>query len=180
MDEFGVLLNFLHFSFLNSIDILMCGVIMIPDFNKEIKNDKGYWNLPPGVHKARWDVFCQHFGFNRVRRRLLRYMLTMLENLRDAGCRFVKIDGGFVTSSPEPEDFDGTWDPEGVDKTKLDQCIRYTNQNIMSKKYKGELFPQNMREDGTQGVVKSFDDFFQMDRDFNVKGIVQIDLETLP
>ena len=180
MDICEMSLNCLHFNFLNSLVFLKLGVIMIPDFNKEIKNDQGFWNLPPGVHEASWDIFCERYGFNRVRRRLLRYMLSMLKNLRDAGCKYVKINGGFVTSKPEPEDFDGTWDPEGVDKTKLDKCIRYTDQVIMFKKYQGELFPKNMPESGTQGVVKSFDDFFQMDRDFNEKGIVQINLGTLP
>ena len=153
---------------------------MIPDFNYKIKNDQGYWNLPPGVYEATWNEFVNHFGFNRERRKLLRNMLSMLENLRDAGCRFVKINGGFVTSKPVPHDFDGTWDPEGVDFNKLDYCIRDTNQEIMYSKYKGELFPQNYLEPGTQGVEKFFDDFFQMDRDFNEKGIVQINLETLP
>ena len=101
----------------------------------------------------------------------------MLLHLRDAGCVSVKIDGSFVTSKSEPDDFDGTWDPTGVDDTKLDQCINDMNKVLMYNKYNGELYPQNIIEAGSG---KTFDEFFQMDRMENRKGVVKINLETLP
>ena len=101
----------------------------------------------------------------------------MLQELYNAGCRSVKIDGSFVTSKLEPHDFDGTWDPTGVDETKLDQCINDMNGVLMYNKYKGELYPQNIIEAGSG---KTFDEFFQMDRRDKRKGVVKINLETLP
>ena len=150
---------------------------MIPDFNKAVRNDQGFWNLPPGIHEARWGLFCKRFGFSRRRIRMIGNMQPMFLGLRDAGCKFVKIDGSFVTSKPNPNDFDGTWDPEGVDETMLDQCIDDMDGDLMYDKYMGELYPQDAIE---MGSGKSFDDFFQVDRFNNFKGIVKINLGTLP
>ena len=101
----------------------------------------------------------------------------MLQHLRDAGCVSVKIDGSFVTSKLEPSDFDGTWDPDGVVKIELDPIIDSEDKYSMKDKYLGELYRQNTIEVATG---KTFDEFFQMDRMKNRKGIVKINLETLP
>ena len=150
---------------------------MIPDFENEIRDAQGTRYLPPGVYEATWEEFWKYFSNSRRRRTLLRNLLKMLQHLRDAGCVSVKIDGSFVTSKSEPHDFDGTWDPTGVDDTKLDQCINDMNKVLMYNKYNGELYPQNIIEAGSG---KTFDEFFQMDRMENRKGVVKINLETLP
>ena len=150
---------------------------MIPDFDREYKNVQGYLNLPIGVHEADWDEFCIRFITSLERIRLKEGMEPMLQHLRDVGCKFVKIDGSFVTSKPKPNDFDGTWDREGVDVAKLDQCINDMNKGIMKEKYLGELYPQDAIESSSG---KPFDEFFQMDRLEITKGIVKINLETLP
>ena len=150
---------------------------MIPDFDREYENDQGNLNLPIGVHEADWDEFYIRYITNLERIRLKEGMELMLQHLRDAGCKFVKIDGSFVTSKSIPNDFDVTWDPKGVDKTLLDQSINEMNGEVMNEKYKGELYPQDAIESGSG---KTFDEFFQMDRLKITKGIVKINLETLP
>ena len=137
---------------------------------------KVIWNLPPGEHEASWDEFCKRFGFSRSRKRMIGNMRQMLLGLRDAGCKFVKIDGSFVTSKPEPGDFDGTWDPRGVDRSKLDPIIDFEQKHLMKEKYLGEFFRQSTKVAGTN---LTFDDFFQIDRRQSLKGVVKIKLETL-
>ena len=151
---------------------------MIPDFEKEIRDAQGTRYLPPGVYEATWEEFWKHFSNSWRRIILLRNLLRMLQHLRDAGCVPVKIDGSFVTSKLEPHDFDGTWDRTGVDVTpKLDESIFRMNGITMYKKYMGELYRQDAIEASTG---RSFDEFFQVDRMENRKGIVKINLETLP
>jgi hypothetical protein len=43
-----------------------------------------------------------------------------LARLKAAGCRLVYLDGSFVTSKPQPEDFDACWGVTGVDVESLD------------------------------------------------------------
>ena len=150
---------------------------MIPDFDREYENVQGYLNLPIGVHEADWDEFCIRYITNRRRIELKEGMESMLQHLRDVGCKFVKIDGSFVTSKSIPNDFDGTWDPEGVDVTKLDPIIGVEDKNLMIEKYNGELYSQDAIESWSG---KTFDKFFQMDRLEKTKGIVKINLESLP
>ena len=150
---------------------------MIPDIDREYENVQGYLNLPIGVHEADWDEFCIRFITSLKRIRLKEGMEPMLLHLRDVGCKFVKIDGSFVTSNPDPNDFDGTWDPEGVDVIKLDPAIDDEDKNAMKEKFKGELYRQDTIEAGSG---KPFDEFFQMDRFDNYKGVVKINLGTLP
>ena len=149
---------------------------MVPDFDRQYVNGQGFYNLPPGVHEATWVEFSEHFGFSRRRRKLLGKMRPMLSHMREVGCKFVKIDGSFVTSKPRPRDFDGTWDPNGVDETKLDPIIEDENKYSMIEKYMGELYRQDTIE-GDSGML--FDDFFQTDRYENPKGVVKINLETI-
>ena len=98
---------------------------MIPDFEHKIRDDHKTRYLPSGVHKASWNEFYKRYNTSRVRTILLEYLLIMLQHLRNAGCKSVKIDGSFVTTKPEPSDFDGTWDPTGVDKNLLDPIINF-------------------------------------------------------
>jgi hypothetical protein len=42
-----------------------------------------------------------------------------LNDLRDAGCKRVYLNGSFVTSKDEPGDFDACWDPTGVDFERI-------------------------------------------------------------
>lgn len=102
-----------------------------------------------------------------------------LECLRGAGCRFAYIDGSFVTAKDVPGDFDGCWDTDNVDGSKLDPVLlRFDNRRAAQKaKYLGELFPAQV-QDTTTGLT--FIEFFQLDKDTGrPKGIVALDLGRL-
>jgi hypothetical protein len=135
--------------------------------------DPSTGNLPTGIHEATWDELTDVLGSTAHRRQLLAGLLRALRNLRRAGCRRAYIDGSFVTAKPVPADFDGCWEPQGVDPNALDPVLLdFTNRRAAQKaKFGGELFIADAR----------FLDFFQRDKATgDPKGIVSIDLGGLP
>ena len=135
--------------------------------------------LPPGVHRATWTEMEERFATTEWRKTLPEGVRQAAENLKEAGCRTLYLDGSFVTSKNHPGDFDGCWDPDGVDAAKLDPVLLdFTNRRAAQKrKYHGELFISSLPADG--GLT--FLDFFQRDKATgNPKGIIAIDLEGLP
>ena len=132
--------------------------------------------LPRGVHPARWVEVDQRFGRNNSRRtRLIGGLLAACRNLAEAGCRALLLDGSFVTAKPEPEDYDGAWETAGVNPNLLDPVL-LDGGPAMRAMYLGDLYPASGL--AAPGVV--FRDFFQTDRDGVAKGIVLVDLGSLP
>src|SRR5262245_25178541 len=109
---------------------------MIPPF------EPGAWNLRPGIHEATWDELVARFGHTARRRRLLAGLRRAIDDLRQAGCRRVYIDGSIVTRKRAPGDFDGCWDADGVDPDRLDPVLLdFTDIRAAQKaKFGGELF----------------------------------------
>lgn len=143
---------------------------MIPDFDKN-------GNLIPGIHLALWDDFVKRFGTSTERRRkLITGLEDALKALKNAGCKKVFIDGSFVTTKPEPGDYDACWDLTDVNPVLLDPVfLIFDNGRAAQKvKYFGEFFPGDVPE-GVTG--KTFLEFFQTDkRTGEPKGIIAIDL----
>lgn len=144
---------------------------MIPEANPAT----GY--LPPGIHNASWSEVASRFSKNGHRTRLLQGLLAALTNLTRAGCRSLLLDGSFVTEKELPEDYDGAWDPAGVDPDRLDPVLLdFSNgRAAMKSKYMGELFPATFM--AAPGVL--FRDFFLKDRSGLPKGVILIDLGSL-
>ena len=140
----------------------------------ELEIDPATGYLPPGVHRASWSDVVRLCGENGHREQLLRGLRAALINLRKAGCKEVLLDGSFVSSKALPNDYDGAWEPAGVDPNRLDQILlTFDNKReAMKRKYGGELFPASVH--AAAGVL--YRDFFQKDRDGNAKGVLLIDL----
>ena len=134
--------------------------------------------LPVGVHDAAWAEVAPRFAGNGHRDRLVTGLLEALRNLKAAGCVAVLLDGSFVSEKPLPSDYDGAWDPTGVDPYQLDPVLLdFSNgRAAMKAKYGGELFPAT--EEAAPGIL--YREFFQRDRNGVPKGVVQIDLGSLP
>ena len=134
--------------------------------------------LPPGVHDAGWPEVVSCFSGNRHRARLMSGLSAASRNLATAGCRALLLDGSFVTAKPVPGDYDGAWETEGVDPGRLDPVVLdfRDGRAAMKAKYLGELFPASAVAE--PGVL--FRDFFQTDRDGVAKGVVLVDLGSLP
>ena len=99
--------------------------------------------------------------------------------LKLAGCRAVYVDGSFVTAKPEPGDFDACWDINGVQADLVAPVFfDFTNGRAAQKEQFGdEFFPAQLPERGTG---KNWLDFFQQDREGRPKGIVVIDMKSIP
>lgn len=132
--------------------------------------------LPPGVHWVAWKELVSVLGFNAKRLRLLDGLKRALVALKAAGCRSIYVDGSFVTTKPEPGDFDAGWAVEGVDANKLDPVfLDFSNARAAQKaRFQGEFFPAELPE-GVSG--KTFLEFFQTDKESgDPKGILALDL----
>ena len=135
--------------------------------------------LRPGIHRAAWTEVEERFATTAWRRTLFDGVRRVAESLKEAGCRTLYLDGSFVTSKLHPRDFDGCWDPDGVDARMLDPVLlTFGNRRAAQKaKYHGELFISSSRADG--GLT--FLGFFQRDKATgNQKGIIGINLEDFP
>jgi hypothetical protein len=146
-------------------------VFMLPSF-------MGNGCLPPGVHSASWDEVAARFGGSPHRQVLLQGLLEAAVNLRDAGARVIWLDGSFTTDKEEPGDWDGVWDPSNADLSKVDPVLidlhdLATGRYAQKAKYRGELLVNT-----TTGTP--FQMFFQLDKNGDPKGIVRLDLRTLP
>ena len=142
---------------------------MIPEFDQD-------GLLPPGVHPCTWAELEARYGSTRHRRELLAGLKQALLALKRAGCGTAFIDGSFVTDRAVPGDFDGCWDPRGVDPNKLDPVLlEFGNQRAQQKaKYRGELFPSNAVANPRHRI--RFLNFFQQTQEGEAKGILSLDL----
>ena len=143
---------------------------VIPEFDEN-------GNLPPVVHFCEWEEFNEKFGTNYKRERMIEGLLLAMTQLKEAGCRTIYINGSFVTSESEPNDFDACYDRETVDMNHLrvnaPRLFNYADRNGQKAKYRGEIFPSDQPV-GNYGD-NSFD-FFQKDRKHRKKGIIAIDV----
>jgi hypothetical protein len=129
--------------------------------------------LPPGVHAASLAEVKTTFATNKQRRDLYDGLLLATAALLAAGCANIFLDGSYITGKPLPNDYDGCWDPSGVDPKKLDPVFRdFSNKRQAQKqKFKGEFFPSTM----LNAPGQTFADFFQIDRfTGKAKGILLI------
>jgi len=142
----------------------------------DVDSSTGY--LLPGIHDAPWCEVARRFSCNGHRARLVGGLLAALQNLAGAGCRSVLLDGSFVSQKELPEDYDGAWDARGVDPYRIDPVLLdFANSRAaMKSKYLGELFPASFL--AAPGVL--YRDFFMKDRNGIPKGVVNIDLGSLP
>jgi Family of unknown function (DUF6932) len=103
----------------------------------------GPWKvLPPGIHDATMDGIKTRYATNPHRNLLFQGLVAAVAALRAAGCKDIYLNGSFVTEKPQPSDFDGCWDPTGVDDQNLDPVLlNFENKRAnQKKKYLGELF----------------------------------------
>ena len=119
------------------------------------------------------------FGASDWRRQLATGIRAAVEDLKNAGCLTVYVNGSFVTNREVPNDFDACWDEAGVDPTVLDPVLLTFDPGRVTQKakYLGELFPASAIASG-DGF--SFLEFFQTDMETGGrKGIIAIALGDL-
>ena len=99
---------------------------------------------------------------NSHRKGLLKDLREALVSFGRGGCKSVSIDGSFVTKKDNPNDYDATWDNEGVNYDFIDPVpVNFKDGNdAMKRKYGGEFYPDTLLS--KKGI--SLLDFFQIDR----------------
>jgi hypothetical protein len=135
--------------------------------------------LPPGVHPATLAEVATTFATNERRRLLYDGLLLAARALRDSGCGKLYLDGSYVTAKTVPGDYDGCWDPAGMNPAKLDPVfLDFSNKRQGQKnKFGGEFFPSSALNTPTQ----TFLNFFQIEKfTGKAKGILLIALTADP
>lgn len=145
---------------------------------KMLVTDPNTGYLPPGIHSARWCDVANCFANNSHRARLMTGLLTACRELAAAGCMELLLNGSFVSDKVFPGDYDAAWETSGVDVNRLDPALLdFSNRRAaMKAKYFGDLFPASAL--AATGVL--YRDFFMTDRNGIEKGIVLINLRSLP
>jgi hypothetical protein len=135
--------------------------------------------LPPGIHTTTLVHVQSRFATNEKRKLLFDGFKMGIVALQKAGCKAVYLDGSFVSSKPDPGDFDACWDTLGVDESKLDPVLNillvgnfFNFKKKQKELFQGEFFPSSSMADGESRFI----DFFQTGRDGNEKGILKINL----
>lgn len=159
----------------HNLKVVLISMAMIPGFRPD-------GTLPPGVHVVKdWDEIMRVFGRTAERQALLQRLRNGLENLRDAGCPWVLLDGSFTTNKPSPADVDGCWKyVPHLDESVLDEAFWLEDfvldrRNLLVR-FGMDFFIADAIEAGSG---RPFSAFFQTDRDGYAKGIVRLDLNRL-
>jgi len=135
--------------------------------------------LPAGIYPASWAEFTARFGFSARRAALLGLVIAALRHLAAAGCATVYVGGSFVTSKKSPKDLDILIVTDGVDVSLVHPMFvdLHVGRSMTLAMFGAEFFPVWLVEDAS-GLT--FLEFFQHTRAGAPKGIVLLDLTTLP
>lgn len=134
-----------------------------------------YLVLPPGTHWCTWAEIRNEFARNRQREFVLGGLTSAAKLLMNAGCKTIYVNGSFVTSKPEPDDFDACWDTTSVNQSILDPIFFDIDhpRDAQKRRFWGEFLPVDFRIEGGT----SFFDLFQREKfTGKPKGILGIDL----
>jgi hypothetical protein len=132
--------------------------------------------LPPGVHQTSLGDLRAAFGWSDRRKWLLEGLDIALGDLLAANCQRIYLGGGFVTSADDPDDYDGCWDPVGVNRKLLHRMYEEMPAMKIAQKvhHRGELWMGNHQIPGFDAAIR----FFQVDtrRGIPRKGILAISI----
>jgi len=142
--------------------------VSIPDFDSN-------GNLPPGAYTVSLEEIEER---TERRQQLLTGLKAAIANLAQAHVKRVWIDGSFVTAKDEPNDIDGCWEYDNdVDVDALDPVFLdlHPPREAMKDKLGVDFLIANIPL--SDAGDKSVEEFFQIDRDGNRKGILILELE---
>ena len=134
-------------------------------------------NLPPGINLRTWKEIEESLANNTRRKNLLSGLKQGCEILKQCGCQRIYLGGSFVTTKKIPDDIDVCWEDDQVDfklLKELDPVLHPSSRRSAQKnKYRCEFsIANNTFEDPFTTCLE----FFQQDRNGNIKGIVAVDL----
>ena len=132
--------------------------------------------LPPKVHILTFAQVDSIFGINFLRKKLLNGFKSGCEQLEQAGCKMVYLDGSIVTDKLYPNDFDACWDRQGMDLNSLYKInpVFFDFDNLrqnQKSQFHGEFFPADLTVGNTGMTIL---EYFKKTRLNKSKGIVSI------
>ncbi|MFH6780892.1 MULTISPECIES: DUF6932 family protein [Methylobacterium] len=145
---------------------------MIPEFEQST----GY--LPEGEHFADWDELTARFAWNPHRQRIHSGLQRLARALRDERCGLFLLDGSFVTRKEFPGDFDACCDYTGMSPIALTRLRLMGSKEIMKAEYHGEVYAYAQQVSSQNQYT--FREFFQRDIEDIRKGMVRLNLESVP
>jgi hypothetical protein len=137
-------------------------------------NDLGY--LPPGEHEATWKEVEDAFGWNFKRKNLLTGLHYVVRSLIDFGVADFFIDGSFVTSKVRPRDIELVYVPPKAPRVSSWGIFDFSQHGTLKRQYGIDLWPYPSPQPTASGLI-SIKEFFCIDRDGEIKGIVRLDVE---
>lgn len=140
----------------------------LPDFVA----DTGY--LAAGEHDLTWSQVHELLGWNQHRRNQLERLADVLDVLRRAGARRVWLNGSFATAKEQPGDFDLLFDAHGLKPKDLPAVFRRSGK---ASELGGDVLA--IDPESLSGIAMR-ERTFGTDRNGIAKGIIRIDLGSLP
>ncbi len=135
---------------------------MIPSFDK-------HGNLSPGIYIATVTEIRTRFAYNPKRKALFAKLKTVLSMLQTSNCHEVYLNGSYITSNPEPGDYDLCWEPTGIKATNEIRNL-LKKPSLLRQDFLGDIFPRIPEPPYHLDHVTCW----QMDIDGNAKGIIKI------
>jgi hypothetical protein len=124
-----------------------------------------------------FEQLIERFGTNPRRFKQLDNALRFFRIFYACGCRFVYIDGSFVSTKKYPEDIDLCFDTTGMDSDKLEKefpALFVPNEvGKIHRELQCHIF--TFSENSTR-----FFDMLSEDREGNPKGFIKLNLKDLP
>jgi hypothetical protein len=153
---------------------------VLPPLERRLFSLRRY--LPPGTHYCNWEEFVLQFGQGSRRAHLLTGLQALAQVLKAAGVEEVRIGGSFVTTKPEPSDYDLVcMVNEHLDKSVLPWYLVEAFRPMVRDEYGGDFFYSTR-------VIKSYFfspelspcQFFASTRFGRKIGMVALKLEEIP
>lgn len=136
--------------------------------------------LPEGIHDSTLQEVKYAYSTNPIRHLLFDGLKEGAMALSKAGCKYLYLNGSFVSSKRNPGDYDACWDLEGVEFEVLDPVFLDFSYGTgpQKEKYLGEFYPSTFIEAESNLM---FIDFFQITYNADAKkGIVRIETQNDP
>lgn len=135
-------------------------------------NESGF--LDPGIHTMTWEEFFIEFSFSPKRKVLLEGLKKVVDILKATGCSNVYIDGSFISSRLEPNDWDACFECAPTVIREVYKEFPLLDIKEQKKTYGGELYPASTEADAYRTPYLEF--FQQITGTPFKKGIIRIQL----
>lgn len=95
--------------------------------------------MPPGVHTVTLTEVENKFAYNVRRKALSAGLSNVIRILKEANCLEVFLDGSYITTKEEPDDYDLCFEPTDLQPTEELRALLSAKENRKTE-YLGDIF----------------------------------------